>query len=296
MDGNSKFLALVAIGVIGVGSAMPYWSSDTIESEEARQVSASEKDLTTTVVRKPPIDEASFADAPSSEPRPVVLAPSRSMAHVGLDERMTMPTLSAGMENPVSGFQASYQQGGSSATSGVTLATRVQQLESRPEAVPRVSIPIAIDGPAEDRSARAMPLNSQRSGESGEANWQPRQSQEPSRTAPPRTFAPQGESGQQSQHRIVDGDSLESLAERYLGDPGLADALFRANRNVLSDPELLPIGQRIAIPRAEDLSRLEAEAGERPTTSVRPLMAQPASGNESPWTNLKPLGGERANL
>ncbi|MEX0793376.1 MAG: LysM domain-containing protein [Pirellulaceae bacterium] len=270
---------------------MPYWSSDSIESGEARQVSASDEDLTTTVVKKPPIDEASFANAPADEPRPVVLAPSRSMAHAGLDERMTMPTLSAGMENPVSGFQASYQQGGGGATSGVTLATRVQQLENRPEPVPRVSIPIAIESPATDRSAGMTPLNPQRSVESEEANWQPRQRQESSRSVPPRTFAPQVESRRQSNHRIVDGDSLESLAQRYLGDPGLAGALFRANRDVLSDPELLPIGKQITIPRAEDLSRLEAEAGERPTTSVRPLMAQPASGDESPWTNLKPLGG-----
>ncbi|MEX1039446.1 MAG: LysM peptidoglycan-binding domain-containing protein [Pirellulaceae bacterium] len=295
MDGNSKLLALVAIGVIGIGSAMPYWSSDSVETEEARQVSASDKDLTTTVVKKPPIDEASFANVPADEPRPVVLAPSRSMAHAGLDERMTMPTLSAGMENPVSGFQASYQQGGGGATSGVTLATRVQQLENRPDAVPRVSIPIAIESPATDRSVRMTPLHSQRSSESEEANWQPRQSQESSRSAPPRTFAPQAES-QQGQHRIVDGDSLESLAQRYLGDPGLAGALFRANRDVLSDPELLPIGKQITIPRAEDLSRLETEAGERPTTPVRPLMAQPASGDESPWTNLKPLESRRSHL
>lgn len=295
MDGNSKLLALVAIGVIGIGSAMPYWSSDSIESEEARQVSASEKDLTTTVVHKPPIDEASFATAPSSEPRAVVLAPSRSMAHAGLDERMTMPTLSAGMENPVSGFQASYEQGGGG-TSGVTLATRVQQLENRTEVVPRVSIPIAIDGPNAARQSQEKPLTSVRSSEPAEANWQPRQSEESSRSAPPRTFAPHADSRQQSNHRIVDGDSLESLAKRYLGDSRLAGALFRANRDVLSDPDLLPIGQRIKIPRGEDLSRLEEEAGERPTTSVRPLMAQPASGDESPWTNLKPLSAGHSSM
>ena len=40
-------------------------------------------------------------------------------------------------------------------------------------------------------------------------------------------------------HKIVDGDTLPALAERYLGsaDP---HEIFAANRDVLSDPELLP--------------------------------------------------------
>ena len=42
-------------------------------------------------------------------------------------------------------------------------------------------------------------------------------------------------------HRIVDGDTLPALAERYLGSPSRAREIFDANRSVLSDPELLPI-------------------------------------------------------
>ena len=49
-------------------------------------------------------------------------------------------------------------------------------------------------------------------------------------------------------HKIVDGDSLESLAERYLGFSARAGEIFEANRSVLSDPEILPIGLDLKIP------------------------------------------------
>lgn len=52
-------------------------------------------------------------------------------------------------------------------------------------------------------------------------------------------------------HRIVDGDSLESLAERYLGFSARSAEIFEANRNVLSDPEILPLGVEIKIPPAD---------------------------------------------
>ncbi|MCS7305323.1 MAG: tail protein X [Thermoguttaceae bacterium] len=49
-------------------------------------------------------------------------------------------------------------------------------------------------------------------------------------------------------HRIADGDSLEKLAERYLGSPALAEQIYQANRALLPDPSLLPIGLEIIIP------------------------------------------------
>lgn len=50
------------------------------------------------------------------------------------------------------------------------------------------------------------------------------------------------------EHRVIDGDTLAALAERYLGDAGRATEVFEANRDVLSDPELLPIGAVLKIP------------------------------------------------
>jgi nucleoid-associated protein YgaU len=52
-------------------------------------------------------------------------------------------------------------------------------------------------------------------------------------------------------HRIVDGDSLSLLALRYLGDSSRAEEIARLNRDVLRDPNLLPVGREILIP-AED--------------------------------------------
>ncbi|MGA2618710.1 MAG: hypothetical protein ABSF26_13940 [Thermoguttaceae bacterium] len=49
-------------------------------------------------------------------------------------------------------------------------------------------------------------------------------------------------------HRIADGDSLVTLAERYLGSPDRALEIFEANRDVLSHPQLLPIGTELKIP------------------------------------------------
>lgn len=49
-------------------------------------------------------------------------------------------------------------------------------------------------------------------------------------------------------HVIHSGDSLERLAQRYLGDAGRAIEIFDLNRQVLENPHLLPIGTELKIP------------------------------------------------
>ncbi|MHB1037707.1 MAG: LysM peptidoglycan-binding domain-containing protein [Pirellulales bacterium] len=49
-------------------------------------------------------------------------------------------------------------------------------------------------------------------------------------------------------HRIVDGDTLSGLAERYLGRADRYLELFEANRDSLTHPDLLPIGLELRIP------------------------------------------------
>jgi len=49
-------------------------------------------------------------------------------------------------------------------------------------------------------------------------------------------------------HRIVDGDTLTALAEKYLGGGDRRLEIYDANRDVLPSPDLLPIGIEIAIP------------------------------------------------
>jgi nucleoid-associated protein YgaU len=55
-------------------------------------------------------------------------------------------------------------------------------------------------------------------------------------------------------HRIRDGDTLESLALRYLDDEARAHEIFEANRGLLSDPMLLPIGVELTIPTGDRLA------------------------------------------
>ena len=49
-------------------------------------------------------------------------------------------------------------------------------------------------------------------------------------------------------HKIVDGDTLAGLAAKYLGSANRATEIFAANRDVLNDPNLLPIGTELKIP------------------------------------------------
>lgn len=60
-------------------------------------------------------------------------------------------------------------------------------------------------------------------------------------------------------HVVHAGDSLESLAERYLGDEARALELFDLNRSVLENPHLLPIGAELAIPENPE-ARATAQA------------------------------------
>jgi nucleoid-associated protein YgaU len=47
---------------------------------------------------------------------------------------------------------------------------------------------------------------------------------------------------------VAEGETLESIAERYYGDPTRADEIYQANRDVLEGPEHLAPGQRLLIP------------------------------------------------
>jgi hypothetical protein len=60
--------------------------------------------------------------------------------------------------------------------------------------------------------------------------------------------APDGYSAAQV-HRIADGDTLSRLAERYLGRSERYLEIYNANRDVLSSPDLLPIGATLRIPQ-----------------------------------------------
>ena len=51
-----------------------------------------------------------------------------------------------------------------------------------------------------------------------------------------------------SQHRVVDGDTLLGIAENSYGAGNLWPRLFTANRDRISDPDLIEDGQVLRIP------------------------------------------------
>ena len=62
--------------------------------------------------------------------------------------------------------------------------------------------------------------------------------------------------GKPRPYRLRDGDTLERIAERLLGNRERAAEIFEANRNLLARPDLLPVGVTIMLPpreRADDL-------------------------------------------
>jgi hypothetical protein len=65
--------------------------------------------------------------------------------------------------------------------------------------------------------------------------------------APPPWPAPD-ERAESRTHIVADGDSLERLASRYLSDPQRSREIYELNRDVLSAPDLLPIGAELKIP------------------------------------------------
>jgi nucleoid-associated protein YgaU len=77
-------------------------------------------------------------------------------------------------------------------------------------------------------------------------------------------------------HTIHDGDTLESLAVRYLGDSQRASEILELNRQVLSDPQLLPIGVSILIPPRDPDNGTAASPAEG--SDLVPLPT-----NRTPW-------------
>jgi hypothetical protein len=57
-------------------------------------------------------------------------------------------------------------------------------------------------------------------------------------------------------HRIVEGDNLAALAQRYLGDPTRAGEIHVANIDRLTSPDILPLGVTLLIPPRVDTAKL----------------------------------------
>ena len=49
-------------------------------------------------------------------------------------------------------------------------------------------------------------------------------------------------------HDVASGDTLSALAKRYYGDASQYNRIFEANRDQLSDPDKIQVGQKLKIP------------------------------------------------
>jgi len=47
---------------------------------------------------------------------------------------------------------------------------------------------------------------------------------------------------------VKKGDTLSKIAQQFYGDAKLYPQIFEANRDILSDPNLIKIGQKLRIP------------------------------------------------
>jgi len=49
-------------------------------------------------------------------------------------------------------------------------------------------------------------------------------------------------------HEVQPGDTLSKIAQKYYGDASLYMQIFNANQDVLKDPNLIKVGQKLRIP------------------------------------------------
>jgi nucleoid-associated protein YgaU len=49
-------------------------------------------------------------------------------------------------------------------------------------------------------------------------------------------------------HEVKKGDTLWKIAEQYYGDGNLYKDIFEANKDILKDPNVIKVGQKLKIP------------------------------------------------
>jgi nucleoid-associated protein YgaU len=72
----------------------------------------------------------------------------------------------------------------------------------------------------------------------------------PQASAPAADAAPAGTSEQMQTHVVASGESLSKIAKRYYGDANKWQRIFDANRDQITNPDLIHPGQQLKIPNA----------------------------------------------
>jgi nucleoid-associated protein YgaU len=72
--------------------------------------------------------------------------------------------------------------------------------------------------------------------------------------------APEQKPEATQEYTVQKGDSLARIAKRVYGEERLADMIFQANRDVLTDPAKIRVGQKLKIP-AKPVTELSDAGG-----------------------------------
>ena len=109
----------------------------------------------------------------------------------------------------------------------------------------------------------------------------------PPATPSPRSAGHASSPGQESdgeprqrRHFITDGDTLESLARRFLGDSSRWREIRDLNRDVITADDILPIGKELRIPPKENLASPAPATESQSTPGLVPV----------PWGETKDRG------
>jgi len=112
--------------------------------------------------------------------------------------------------------------------------------------------------------------------------------------AAPRPQSPQRPGGPAapSRWRVRDGDDLNAIANRVYGTPLAAPAIWQANRGIIPDPSLLPIGAEILLPPASAVWHAGGGQASIEPADTSPEPARPAALSPgSRWLPPAPVSG-----
>jgi nucleoid-associated protein YgaU len=93
-------------------------------------------------------------------------------------------------------------------------------------------------------------------------------------------------------HLISDGDTLGTIAHRYLGSAERRSDIFEYNRDVLASPEVLPIGKELRIPSARFKAQVETPSNTR--SDGRMAATEPAKTATSSVHSMGLIAGKQA--
>lgn len=258
MNSLKKFLVVIVVIGTGLGAAMLFRK----QGAESEAGSASDAETASA--------EATSSDGESPQARSQQAVPlpadSEKSAH-GADHASLMPVPSGSPVAP-----AETRHNGPTLPATPSIRTPPVLPPAFPSFRPREIAPDAADslGIADEHNAsinksigtpsrRDLPIESEAEVEVKPIGPPPVPNRVTPSTPPPTVVAPAprpvevskpaiSQPPQLRTHKIVNGDTLARIARRYLGSEDRSAEILELNRDVLTNPQMLPLGRVIKIP------------------------------------------------